>query len=120
MKNIVAVLVVLVAGHVLATDPPSPPFGKWTALGHNATSTLDLKEGQLTWNLGSGKANLTIHADYSITQEGVLYAVITKVEGNLGEDTAVKDETFSFRFLPILSRAPLDGACSQGNSGGCP
>jgi hypothetical protein len=99
MKKIVAVLVVLVAGHVLAADPPSPPLGKWTALGLNATSTLDLKEGRLTWNINSGLANLTIQADYSITKEGVLYAVITKVETNLAENKPVKDDTFSFRYL---------------------
>ena len=99
MKMIVAVLVILVAGDVLAADPPKPPVGKWAANGHNSSSTLDLKEGRLTWDLGSGLANLTIHADYSVTKDGVLYAVITKVETNVAENKPVKDDTFSFRFM---------------------
>src|SRR5262249_15077327 len=80
-------------------EPVDKPLGKWERKAGKTTWTLLFEDGRLHVS-ASGADSVVVHADYSVTRDGVVYGVITSVESD--EDVSrweeVHDQPFSFRF----------------------
>jgi hypothetical protein len=90
----VALLLLVTVGIALAQDKPielTRPVGAWM---NGDGGLLTITPDRVTWRMllkGS-----TVKADYSITKDSVLYAVITQVSPPIKE--LEEGDTFSFRF----------------------
>lgn len=86
---------------VLQAQEPAKPLGKWERkIGKNHV-TLIVEDNRLHM-ISAGETMATLHADYSMTRDGVVYGVVTSIEceeDDNGESTKeMFDAPFSFRF----------------------
>ena len=81
--------------------PPTKPVGRWEhKLTKGGSVTLALEDGRLHLVM-KGDSRLTLHADYAVTRDGVLYGVVTSAEAPDGPDTDeqdLMDEPFSILY----------------------
>jgi hypothetical protein len=108
---VLAVLLALPAGLARAADPPvERPEGAWF-VGADDPKYIPESEirflgpNRLTWAMGGiSGVFIRFDADYSLTKDSALYAIITKVTYGSSVDEKIKeklpgeDDTFSFRF----------------------
>jgi hypothetical protein len=93
-----AMLLAVFSGSAATPDEPKTievarPVGIWS----NMHSPLEIKQDRLVWNVNHpSMGTITLKADYSITKDSILYAVITEV-GRKNKEIEEGD-TFSFRF----------------------
>src|SRR5947209_7680580 len=71
--------------------------GTWTRTVGDRTITFTFKGDTLHTVLKSGDHTAEIHADYAVSQDGVLFGRISKVN-NEGGDGPAEGDLFSFRF----------------------
>jgi hypothetical protein len=104
MRRSVAALVLAVvglsAGAVVAQPPEGVPVGRWERkMGKNHVR-LTVEDGRLHVHF-TGEKVATVHADYSVTKDRILYGVITSVDCD-DEDESLEnellDQPFSCRF----------------------
>jgi hypothetical protein len=93
-------LVVCLAGLSAArAEEISKPLGKWERKIGKSVVTLIVDENRLHATFVGEKA-CTLHADYAMTRDGVIYGVVTSIECDDDEDSAkvLFDVPFSCRF----------------------
>jgi hypothetical protein len=94
-------LAVVASVGVLHAQEITKPLGKWERkIGKNHI-TLIVEDNRLHM-ISAGESMATLHADYSITHDGVVYGVVTSIEcddDDNGDSTKeMFDAPFSFRF----------------------
>jgi hypothetical protein len=94
-------VVCLASASALQAQEVTKPLGKWERkLGKNRL-TLSIEDNRLHISYAGNKPG-TLHADYAMTQDGLIYGVITSIECDEDEEVdAIKtlfDAPFSFRF----------------------
>lgn len=95
------VLAVVASVGALQAQEITKPLGKWERkIGKNHI-TLIVEDNRLHM-ISAGESMATLHADYSITRDGVVYGVVTSIEcddDDNGDSTKeMFDAPFSFRF----------------------
>ncbi len=92
LTGIACVLLALAAAPVCAQDStPTRPLGRWEhKLTKGGGVILVLEDGRLHLTM-KGDSRLILHADYSLTRDGVLYGVVTSAEAPDGPDTDEQD-----------------------------
>ncbi len=96
-----ALAVYLASLNALGAQEMAKPLGKWERkLGKNHL-TLTVEDNRLHISYAGDKPG-TLHADYAMTRDGLIYGVITSIECEEDEEAdATKtlfDAPFSFRF----------------------
>ncbi len=94
-------MVCLASASALCAQEMTKPLGKWERkIGKNHV-TLIVEDNRLHISYAGEKLG-TLHADYSMTRDGVIYGVVTSIECEEDEEVeATKtlfDAPFSFRF----------------------
>ncbi len=74
------------------------PVGTWTRGADEQKITWIIKADTLTLKLKAGDTDLTIHAKYGVTDDNVLFAVITKIEKGESDGGPSKGDLFSFSY----------------------
>lgn len=94
-------MVCLASASVLHAQEMTKPLGRWERkIGKNHV-TLIVDENRLHFTCGGDKP-ATLHADYAMTRDGLVYGVVTSIECDEDEEAdAIKtlfDAPFSFRY----------------------
>jgi hypothetical protein len=94
-------VVCLASGSSLHAQEMTKPLGKWERkIGKNHV-TLIIEDNRLHVSYAGDKPG-TLHADYAMTRDGLVYGVVTSIECDEDEEAdAIKtlfDAPFSFRF----------------------
>jgi hypothetical protein len=100
-KFIPALMLVVCLASALRAQEMTKPLGKWERkIGKNHV-TLIVDENRLHITYAGDKPG-TLHADYAMTRDGLIYGVVTSIECDEDEEAdATKtlfDAPFSFRF----------------------
>ncbi|HBI42249.1 MAG TPA: hypothetical protein DDY78_05240 [Planctomycetales bacterium] len=101
-----ALLVVLASvPFVPAADKPAKaektnkPIGIWSHTVNEFTATFTIKPHGLTFEVAKSDAeSLTVHAAYGVTEDGVLFGVITKIDKKGTDEGPEKGDLFSFGY----------------------
>ncbi len=91
-------MVCLASASVSRAEEMTKPLGKWERkIGKNHV-TLIVEDHRLHINYAGEKLG-TLHADYSMTRDGVIYGIITSIECDENEEAdGLLDAPFRFRF----------------------
>lgn len=94
-------VVCLASASVLHAQEMTKPFGKWERKVGKTHVTLSIEDNRLHINC-TGDKSITVHADYAMTRDGLIYGVVTSIECDEDEETDISrtlfDAPFSFRF----------------------
>ena len=104
MARYIAALTLMVClasvGSLRAQDT-TKPLGKWERKVGKTHVTLTLEDNRLHINC-TGEKTVTLHADYAMTHDGLIYGVVTSIECDEDEEAEMTqtlfDAPFSFRF----------------------
>jgi hypothetical protein len=74
------------------------PTGVWVKKVNDATVTFTIEDDAMTCELLGGDGNsITAHGAYGVTEDGVLFGIITKVDKKGTNDGPEKGDLFSFQ-----------------------
>jgi hypothetical protein len=94
-------LVCLASTSALHAQELTKPLGKWERKIGKTHVTLSIEDNRLHINC-TGDKPVTLHADYAMTRDGLIYGVVTSIECDEDEETDISrtlfDAPFSFRF----------------------
>lgn len=95
-------LVICMAGtSALHAQDMAKPIGRWQRKVGKTTVTLNIDSNRLHI-VCTGDKVVTLHADYAITHDGLIYGVVTSIECEENDETEMTktlfDAPFSFRF----------------------
>jgi hypothetical protein len=100
LRSATTVLTVLAFGAAALTADkaaPKKPTGTWERKTDQFTVGITIEPEELKLEfVGADGKTITVHAAYGVTDEGVLFGVLTKVEKQ-GDDGPAKGDLFSFR-----------------------
>jgi hypothetical protein len=86
--------------------------GQWERKAEKDSTLLTLTEdNRLHLTIRAKELNVTLHGDYHVTRDGVLYGVVTSVESDDEELDVLIDQPFSFR-CRVDEGALVIGACN--------
>jgi hypothetical protein len=94
------VISVVSVGALHAQETPKP-LGKWERKVSKTHVLLSLEDNRLHINC-TGEKSITLHADYAMTHDGLIYGVVTSIECEEDDEAEMTktlfDAPFSFRF----------------------
>jgi hypothetical protein len=94
-------VVCLANASALHAQETTKPLGKWERKLGKTHVALSIEDNRLHINC-TGDKTVTLHADYAMTQDGLIYGVVTSIECDEDEETEMSrtlfDAPFSFRF----------------------
>jgi hypothetical protein len=94
-------VVCLTSASVLHAQEIIKPLGKWERKVGKTHVTLSIEDNRLHISC-TGDKSVTLHADYAMTRDGLIYGVVTSIECDDDEETDISrtlfDAPFSFRF----------------------
>jgi hypothetical protein len=94
-------MVCVASASALCAQEITKPLGKWQRKVGKTNVTLNVESNRLHIVCTGDKA-ITLHADYAMTHDGLIYGVVTSIESDEEDeaDTAktLFDAPFSFRF----------------------
>jgi hypothetical protein len=94
-------VVCLASASALHAQVMTKPLGKWERKLGKTHVTLSIEDNRLHINC-TGDRSVTLHADYAMTQDGLIYGVVTSIECDEDEEADMSrtlfDAPFSFRF----------------------
>jgi len=94
-------IVCLASASALNAQEMTKPLGKWERKVGKTRVTLSIEDTRLHINC-SGDKSVTLHADYSMTRDGLIYGVVTSIECDEDEEADITrtlfDAPFCFRF----------------------
>ncbi len=98
MFRTAAALLVASSLALAADKAPAKPAGTWEREAGEAKITFEIKaDGTMTLKVKHGDNTIDARASYGVTDEGVLFATMTKVEAKDGKGPE-KGDLFSFSF----------------------
>jgi len=96
-----ALVVSLASANAVNAQEMTKPIGKWERKVGKTHVVLSIEDNRLHINC-SGDKCVTLHADYSMTRDGLVYGVVTSVECDEDEEADISrtlfDAPFCFRF----------------------
>jgi hypothetical protein len=102
-SSIVAVFAVVVAAVAAAADKKGDkPLGAWTRkLPDDAVVTFTFDADKMKCEVVTANGEtVTVHGAYGVTEDGLLFGVMTRVEKKGTDSGPEKGELFSFKFKP--------------------
>jgi hypothetical protein len=100
-RSALTLVVCLASASVLHAQEIIKPLGKWERKVGKTHVTLGIEDNRLHINC-TGDKSVTLHADYAMTRDGLIYGVVTSIECDDDEETDISrtlfDAPFSFRF----------------------
>jgi hypothetical protein len=94
-------MVCMASFSTLCAQETIKPLGKWERKVGNTHVVLSLEDTRLHINC-TGEKTVTLHADYAMTHDGLIYGVVTSIECEEEEEPEMTrtlfDAPFSFRF----------------------
>ncbi|HEY7328283.1 MAG TPA: hypothetical protein VH592_11610 [Gemmataceae bacterium] len=98
---VLALSVCLANANALHAQEMTKPLGKWERKLGKTHVILNLEDNRLHIYC-TGEKTVTLHADYAITRDGLIYGVVTSIECEEDEEAEMTrtlfDAPFSFRF----------------------
>jgi len=96
-----ALLVCLASVSALCAQEITKPLGKWERKIGKTHVVLNIESHRLHISC-TGDKTVTLHADYAMTRDGLIYGVVTSIECDEDEEPDMSrslfDAPFSFRF----------------------
>lgn len=100
-KWIPALTLIACTASALCAQEITKPLGKWQRKIGKTNVTLNVENNRLHI-LCTGDKSITLHADYAMTHDGLVYGVVTSIECEEDDETETTktlfDSPFSFRF----------------------
>lgn len=94
-------VICLASASALQAQDMAKPIGRWQRKVGKTTVTLNIDSNRLHI-VCTGDKVVTLHADYAITHDGLIYGVVTSIECEENDETDMTktlfDAPFSFRF----------------------
>ena len=112
---LVVLSAVLVAPAAEKADKAKKPTGAWTRTVNDIVITFTFQEDTLQVQVTKSDDTVTANAAYSVTDEGVVFGVITKVEKK-GGDGPEKGDLFSFQYKIDKDVLTLSDLSSKGGA----
>jgi hypothetical protein len=101
VKFFSALVVCLASVNVLHAQEITKPLGKWQRKVGKTNVTLSVETNRLHI-ICTGDKTITLHADYAMTHDGLIYGVVTSIECDEDDEADMSrtlfDAPFSFRF----------------------
>src|SRR5262249_30545552 len=100
LRRVAALLLVLAVSRLgLAADKAAKkPLGTWSRESGDRKFTFDIKADTLTIKVTQGERKREATAAYGVTDEGLLFGVITRSDKKEGEGGPEKGDLFCFQF----------------------
>jgi|GEM_PF-6430146 hypothetical protein len=94
-------IIALASTNALHAQEITKPLGKWERKVGKTHVVLNIEDNRLHI-VCTGDKTITLHADYAMTHDGLIYGVVTSIECDEDEETDMNrtlfDAPFCFRF----------------------